>query len=100
MGETSCNLQDRINEHEHTTKLSELARLLRSNPNHSFTWKVITPAHFWTLRRILEALLFENLVPDMNKQVEGFSLSLFLSGITELKLPLYDLDALFPTPYI
>ena len=82
VGETSRNLQERISEHEDITKLSEPARHLRSNPNHSFTWKVIAPAHSWTLRRILEALLIAKLRPDLNKQVQAFSLSLFPSGIT------------------
>ena len=81
MGET-CNLQERISEHEDITKLSEPARHLRSKPSHSFTWKVITPAHSWTLRRILEALLVAKLLPDLNKQVQAFSLSHLPSGIT------------------
>ena len=82
VGETSRDLQERISEHEGITKLSKPAQHLRSNPNHSSTWKVITPAHSWTLRRILEALLIAKLRPDLNKPVQAFSLPLFLSGIT------------------
>ena len=48
----------------------------------AFTWKVITPTHSWTLRRILEALLIAKLRPDLKKQVQAFCLSLFPSGIT------------------
>ena len=67
-------MQERMSEHEDTTKLSEPARHLRSNPSHSFT--------SWTLRRILEALLIAKLCPDLNKQVQAFSLPLLPSGIT------------------
>ena len=83
VGETSHKLQERISEHEDTTKLSEPARHVRSNPNHSFTCKVITPPHSWTLRRILKALRIAKLLPpDLNKPVQSFSLSLSPSAVT------------------
>ena len=37
------NLSVRINEHQNKTKISEPAKHLKHFPDHSFTWRVITP---------------------------------------------------------
>ena len=71
-----------MNEHEDTTKLFISARHPSSDPNHSFIWNVITPAHSGTLRCILEALVIAKLRPDLNKLIQFFPLSLLPSGIT------------------
>ena len=82
VGETSRNLEERIREHEDITRFSEPARHLALNPSHSFSWKAIAPAFSWTFRRIIESLLIAKFRPNLNKQVQAFSLSLFPSGIT------------------
>ena len=82
MGETSRNLQSRINEHEDISKNSEPTRHLNSHPEHSFSWQPIVSVQSWTLRRIVEALLIAKHRPSLNKQVKAFSLSLFPMGIT------------------
>ena len=82
MGETSRNLQSRIDEHQDISTLSELARYLNSYPEHSFSWQPIVSVQSWTLRRIVEAILIAKHRPSLNKQVKAFSLSLFPMGIT------------------
>ena len=61
IGETSRNLQSRIDEHLDTSKLSEPARHLYSHPEHFFTWKSIVSIQSWTLGCIVEALLIAKL---------------------------------------
>ena len=80
--ETSRNLEERISEHEDTTRLSELARRLALNPSHFFSWKTIAPALSWTICRIIESLIIAKFRPNLNQQVQAFSLSLFPTGIT------------------
>ena len=44
IGETVRNVEIRWQEHEDTQKYSEPAKILKNNPTHSFTWKVLLPA--------------------------------------------------------
>ena len=44
IGETVRNIEIRWQQHKDTQKYSEPAKLLKNNPTHSFTWKVILPA--------------------------------------------------------
>ena len=57
IGETQRNLSVRINEHQNKTKISEPAKHLKHFPDHSFTWRVITPTQLDEIRIITMHLL-------------------------------------------
>ena len=44
IGETKCSAEDRLNEHNNPTKISELPKHLQNNSKHFFTWTVISNA--------------------------------------------------------
>ena len=83
IGETVRNVEIRWQEHEDTQKYSELEKLLKNNPTHSFTWKVLLPAS--SIRRIrqnMEASTIALKRPSLNERVESKKLLLFRNGVT------------------
>ena len=83
IGETVRNVEIRWQEHEDTQKYSELEKLLKNNPTHSFTWKVLLPAS--SIRRIrqnMEASIIALKRPSLNERVESKKLLLFRNGVT------------------
>ena len=83
IGETVRNVEIRWQEHEDTQKYSEPAKILKNNPTHSFTWKVLLPAS--SIRRIrqnMEASIIALKRPSLNERVESKKLLLFRNGVT------------------
>ena len=83
IGEAVRNVEIRWQEHEDTQKNSELAKHLKNNPPHSFTWKVLLPAS--SIRRIrqnMEASIIALKRPSLNERVDSKKLSLFRNGVT------------------
>ena len=78
LGETVRNVEIRSQEHEDTQKDSELAKHLKNNPTHSFTWKVLLPASsIRCIRQNMEASMIALKQPSLNERVESKKLSLF-----------------------
>ena len=77
IGETARNLEIRVNEHSDVNGQSEPAKHIKEQPNHKFSWEVLTTAHSWMNRRIKEALYIARFRPELNKQVQSFDLTLF-----------------------
>ena len=83
IGETDRCIHLRTAEHEDIKKSSEPASHLKSNPGHSFTWKVITRAPSNAIKRkILEALHIAKFKPKLNDQVKSAKLRLYHNGVT------------------
>ena len=83
IGETVRNSETRWIEHEDSEGKSEPAKHLRNHTEHSFTWKILSPApSHWRKRKIFEAFYICSLKPELNNQVEHHTLSLFRHGIT------------------
>ena len=83
VGETDRCLHLRLAEHEDTKKASEPAKHLKSNHEHSFTWKILAHApRDSNKRKILEALFISKFRPCLNDQVHSCKLILFRNGIT------------------
>ncbi|XP_078352784.1 uncharacterized protein LOC144637595 [Oculina patagonica] len=81
VGETMRNLEVRITEHSNICHTSETARHLLENPSHSFQWKVLCSARSYFKRKIIEGLIIQQKSPTLNKQVNGYVVQLFPSGI-------------------
>ena len=83
IGETVRNVEIRWQEHDDTQKDSELAKHLKNDPTHSFTWKVLLPApSVRHIRQNMEASMISLKRPSLNEGVESKKLLLFRSGVT------------------
>ena len=83
IGETTRNAETRWKEHNSDSGRSEPSKHLIENPDHSFTWKVISKApSFARKRKILEAYFIMTLKPSINDQKDIKKLQLFRNGIT------------------
>ena len=83
IGETVRNVEIRWQEHEDTQKDSELAKHLKNNPTHSFTWKFLVPASsIRCIRQNMEPSIIALKQPSLNERVESKKLPLFQNGVT------------------
>ena len=83
IGETGRTVETRWQEHEDTQKDSELAKHLKNNPTHPFTWKILLPASsVRQSRQNMEASIITLKRLSLNEQVESKKLSLFQNGFT------------------
>ena len=83
-GETNRNTDVRWSEHDTpSADGSDPSKHLHTNPTHSFTWRVVTPAPRKLLRRkILESYFIAKYKPKINVQATPRQLFLFRNGIT------------------
>ena len=83
IGETERNVEVRWNEHTSSSGSSEPSKHLLNNPDHAFTWKILSPApNNNKERKSLEAFLISIIKPSLNNQLETRNLHLFRNGIT------------------
>ena len=83
IGETRRNVELRWEEHEKTSKDSDLAQDLKENLSHKFSWKILFAApENKRIRKILEASEIALKRPSLNKQIKSKTLLLFCNGVT------------------
>lgn len=83
IGETERNVEVRWGEHTSSSGTSEPSKHLLNNPDHAFTWKILSPAPINKKeRKSLEAFLIALNAPSLNNQTETKTLLLFRNGIT------------------
>ena len=83
VGETRRNTEVRWSEHTDIKKDSELAKHLKQNTNHCFTWKILMSASIKVRpRKNLEASIIALMRPTLNEQIESKKLKLFRNGVT------------------
>ena len=83
IGETRRNVELRWEEHENTSKDSKLAKHLKENLSHKFSWKILFAApENKRIRKIYEASEIALKRPSLNEQSECKKLLLFCNGVT------------------
>ena len=83
VGETKTNTDNRWGQHNSIKNKSNPAQHLKTNRNHSFTWRIIRNASPNDNRRkILEALYIAKHKPSLNEHINCKMLNLFKHGIT------------------
>ena len=83
IGETRRNVELRWEEYENISKDSELAKHLKENLNHKFSWKVLFAAsENKRIRKILKVSEIALKRPSLKEQIESKKLLLFLNGVT------------------
>ena len=82
-GETKTNTDNRWGQHNNIKHNSNPAQHLKTNKDHSFTWRIIRNASENDNRRkILEALYIAKFKPSLNERMNYKLLNLFKHGIT------------------
>ena len=83
ISEKRRNAKLRWKEHENTSKDSKLAKHLKENLSHKFSWKILFAApENKRIRKIYEASEIALKRPSLNEQSECKKLLLFCNGVT------------------
>ena len=83
VGETKRYVEIRWEEHSDINKISEPSRHLKSNPTHTFTWKVLMAAPINDrVRKNLEASFIALSRLSLNEQIDPKKPHLFRNGVT------------------
>ena len=83
IGEAGRNVELRLEEHENTSKDSELAKHLKENLRNKFSWKNLFAApENKRICKVLEASEITLKRPRLNEQIESKKLLLFRNGVT------------------
>ena len=82
IGETKRNVEIRWEEYSDINKISEPSRHLKSNPTHSFTWKIFMTARINDcVRKNVEASFIALGRPSLIEQIDVKKLLLFRNDV-------------------
>ena len=83
IGETKRNVDIWWQEHSDVNRITDPSRNLKSNPTHTFTWKVLMAAPINDrVRKNVEAPFIALSRPSLNEQIDSKKLLLFQNGVT------------------